>query len=159
MASLVENRSDVTIILMFFVILTIIGILAGGFFVRDFSHARASAAWPIVDGVVLSSNTTNSRGVRYAYSFEGHNYQGTRERVFSARFLKASPKLYDPGDSIAVYVDPVNPKYSVLYPGGAAGAFLFFSTFSGLLVFLGVGGIVWTFSEGVRTGNPTFGAS
>ena len=135
--------------LLFFVALAVIGIVSGGFFVRDFARARSSVGWPTADGVVLSQLNSTSDKVRYAYSFAGNSYQSTRDRVFSARFLRPSSHDYSAGDSIAVYVDPGDPSFSVLEPGGAGPAFVIFAVLSGVCIFFGVGGVIWTFSEGV----------
>ncbi len=150
MSTIVKSRSEVTFVLLFFVVLAIVGIACGGFFVRDFARARASAGWPTADGVVLSQLNQNSDKVRYAYSFAGRSYQSTRARMFSARLLKQSERDYVPGDTIAVYVDPSDPAFSVLQPGGAAPAFVVFALLSGICIFFGVGGVIWTFSEGVE---------
>lgn len=155
MATVVKSRSDVTFVLLFFAALAIIGIVAGGFFVRDYARARASAEWPVANGVVLSQLDRDNARVRYVYSFAGRSYQSTRERVFSARFTDVSPRDYAPGESVDVYVNPANPSFSVLAPGGAGLSFLFFSVLSGLCIFVGVGGVVWTFSDGV---DPSPGA-
>ncbi len=136
--------------LLFFVTLAIIGIVGGSFFVRDFARARSSAGWPTADGVVLSQLDENSDRVRYAYSFGGRSYQSTRDRVFSARLLRSSSGDYAAGDSIEVYVDPGDPSFSVLKPGGAGPAFVVFAILSGICIFFGVGGVIWTFSEGVE---------
>lgn len=149
MTSVVKSRSEVTFVLLFFVALAVIGIVGGGFFVRDFARARSSAGWPTAEGVVLSQLDKNSEQVRYAYSFAGRSYQSTRDRVFSARLLKSSSLDYSPGESIAVYVDPGDPSFSVLQPGGAGPAFVIFAVLSGICIFFGVGGVIWTFSEGV----------
>ncbi len=135
--------------LLFFTALAIIGILAGSFFVRDFARARASAAWPTADGVVLSHLDEDGDHVRYAYSFAGRSHQSTRDRVFIARILKPSSQEYVPGQTVAVYVDPKDPSFSVLQPGGAGLAFVFLTVMSGICIFFGVGGVIWTFSEGV----------
>ncbi len=149
MTTVVKSRSEVTFVLLFFAALAIIGILAGSFFVRDFARARASAAWPTADGVVLSQRAESSTQLRYAYSFDGRSYQSNRDRVFIARILKPALQDYVPGQTVAVFVDPKDPSYSVLQPGGAGLAFVFLTVMSGVCIFFGVGGVIWTFSEGV----------
>ncbi len=149
MNEIVKSRSDVTIIILVFVALALVGIIAGGFVVQDYARARASHNWPAVDGVVLSRLQGDRATVRYAYSFEGRSYESRRVRVFSARFLKSAPRAYVPGESVRVYVDPEHPSFSVLRPGGAGLAFVVFCGLSGLCVFFGIGGVVWTFSDGV----------
>jgi len=141
-----KKHSDVTIVLIFFITLAIIGVVSAGFFVRDYSMARGSRSWPSVEGVVLSQ--VDGDDLRYAYSFSGHSFVSTRVRVFSARFMKPSFQSYAPGEKVTVYVNPNQPSFSVLQTGGAGAAFVFFSMISGLCVFFGVGGVVWTLSEG-----------
>ncbi len=142
-----KNRSDVTVILVFFISLAIAGVIAGGFFVRDYARARASLSWPAVDGVVLSHLSDGPKRLRYAYSIGGRTYESHRERVFSAQFLKSEARHYRPGETVTVFVDPGNHAFSVLQTGGAGAAFVFFSLLSGACIFFGVGGVVWTLSE------------
>ena len=143
-----HNRSEVTVVLMFFLALAIAGVAAAGFFVRDYANARASAAWPVVDGVVLSDLEGDTARLRYVYLIDGKTYESHRERVFSARFLKSAVRDYAPGETIEVYVNPENHSFAVLQPGGAGFAFILFSMLSGLCVFFGVGGVVWALLEG-----------
>ena len=143
-----RNRSEVTVVLVFFFALAIIGVAAAGFFVRDYAYARASAAWPVVDGVVLSDLEGDTARLRYVYLVDGKTYESHRERVFSARFLKSAVRDYAPGETIEVYVNPDDHSFAVLQPGGAGVAFIFFSLLSGLCVFFGVGGVVWALLEG-----------
>ena len=145
-----KNRTDVSVMLVLFFALAIIGIVAGGFFVRDYARARASAAWIPIDAVVLSEVKRTGGGLRYAYSIDGHTYESGRERVFTAGFLRGKTKDLSPGDDLIVYVNPGNHAYAVLYPGGASAAFLAFFVVSGLCVFFGGGGIVWVLSQGAE---------
>lgn len=143
-----HNRSEVTVVLVFFFALAIFGVAAAGFFVRDYAYARASTAWPVVDGVILSDLDENGTGLRYVYLIDGKSYESRRERVFSARFLKSSARDYQPGQTIEVFVNPEDHAFAVLETGGAGVAFIFFSFMSGLCVFFGVGGVVWALLEG-----------
>ncbi len=143
-----KSRSDVTVVLIFFVCLALAGILAGSFFVRDYARARASISWLAVDGVVLSRLDHEPTQLRYAYSVDGRTYESSRERVFNAQFLQSESRNYLPGEIITIFVDPQNHSFSVVETGGASVAFVFFSLVSGICIFFGVGGIVWTLSEG-----------
>ncbi len=147
MDNTLKNRSDVTVILVFFMSLAIAGVIGGGFIVRDYAHARASVSWSQVDGVVLSYLGDGSKRLRYAYSIGGRTYESHRERFFTARFLRSQPRKYVPGEALTVYVDPQHHTVSVLKTGGAGAAFVFFSLLSGACIFFGVGGVVWTLSE------------
>lgn len=148
MQEFLKNRTEVTVVLVFFTCLAVAGAIAGGFFVHDYARARTSTAWPIIDGVVLSDLEGDHARLRYVYLVDGKSYESSRERVFSARFLKSSVRDYAPGETIDVYVDPEDHSFSVLQPGGAGTAFILFSILSGLCVFFGVGGVVWTLSQG-----------
>ncbi|MEM8770866.1 MAG: DUF3592 domain-containing protein [Pseudomonadota bacterium] len=150
------SRSDVTTVLVLFLIIAVLGFLAAGFFVRDYSRARASHVWPVVEGIVLSRRPEDGGRVRYVYSYRGRTYEAHRERVFSAQFLKAPSQEFTPGAIMDVYVNPADPEFSVLYPGGATAAFVVFSLLSGLVVFIGVGGIVWTLSDGAAGAGRQF---
>ena len=143
----VKNRSDITVVLVFFISLAIVGFLAGGFIVRDYAKARASAAWPTAEGVVLSKRANDRARVRYAYSVNGRSFESSRERVFTARFGRSTTEVYAPGQNVTVYFNPQMPNFSVLQPGGAGLAFVLLSLVSGACVFFGVGGVVWTLSE------------
>jgi hypothetical protein len=153
MSAELKSKSDISIVLIFFTALAVFGIAGGGFFVHDYARARASVTWPRVDGVVLSQLDNERAHVRYVYSMDGRSYESTRERGFMARFTKNSSKDYRPGEAVVVYVNPEDHAYSVLYPGGAGAAFVFFSLLSGLAVFFGIGGVVWTLS---RTSESSF---
>ncbi len=147
MDTTLKDRSDITVILVFFISLAIAGVIGGGFFVRDYAHARASVSWPQVDGVVLSQLGDGPKRLRYAYSIGGRTYESHRERFFAARFSKSEARAYFPGETLTVYVDPQHHTVSVLKTGGAGAAFVFFSLLSGACIFFGVGGVVWTLSE------------
>ena len=144
MENSLKNRSDVSVVLVFFTGLTILGVLIAGYAVSDYSRARASAAWPVYDGVVLSSR---GRGdvMRYVYSVDGRSYENTRMRFFSGLLSHDQERLQaGPGEIVRVYVDPENHEFSVLAPGGAGSIFVAASILSALCIFLGVGGIVRT---------------
>ena len=142
-----KSKSDVSIILIFFGMLAIMGVFAGGFFVQDYAKARASTSWPTVEGIVLSKLDGAPERVRYVYSMNGRSYESARERVFLARFSSRPTTKYLPGENLRVFVDPLDHSYSVLQPGGAGVAFVIFSILSGACVFFGIGGIVWALSQ------------
>ena len=157
MQEILKNRSEVTVVLVFFIVLAILGVIGGGFFVRDYAYARASAAWPVVDGVVLSDIEGDHARLRYVYVVDGKSYESSRERVFSARALQSGVRDYAPGETIQVYVNPKDHAFSVLQTGGAGAAFILFFVLSSLCVFFGVGGVVWTLSEGALDGGSIDG--
>lgn len=148
MAQLLRSKSDVTIALLFFASVAIGGFFTSNFIVRDFGKARASVAWPTVEGVVLSRRGPGG-AARYVYSYDGDTYEATRRRAFTGRFRRSKPAFLAPAERVVVYVDPRDPSFALLEPGGAAGAFLAFSALGGAAMFLGVGGVVWTFARGV----------
>ncbi len=154
MDTTLKDRSDITVILVFFISLAIAGVLGGGFVVRDYAHARASVSWPQVDGVVLSQLGDGSKRLRYAYSIGGRTYQSHRERFFTARFLRSEALVCFPGEALTVYVDPQHHTFSVLRTGGVGAVFVLFSLLSGACIFFGVGGVVWTLSERAAKHSP-----
>ncbi len=142
-----KSKSDVSIVLIFFTVLAIIGVTSGGFFVQDYARARASTSWAAVDGIVLSELDGERDRVRYVYSMDGRSYESRRERVFLANILSPESPGYFPGETVAVFVNPLDHSYSVLRPGGARVAFVLFSILSGGSIFFGIGGIVWALSQ------------
>ncbi len=143
MEDTLKNRSDVSVVLLFFIGLTIFGVLGAAFIVRDYASARASIAWPVYDGIVLSPNDSG-RALRYVYSVDGRTYEGKRHRFFTALLSSRASETTSPGKTLHVYVDPDKHEVSVLQPGGAGGFFAAMSLFFGAGVFFGVGGIVRT---------------
>lgn len=142
-----KTRSDVSIVLIFFIALAVAGVAGGGFFVHDYARSRASLGWPVVEGIVLSRLDGETSPLRYVYSFDGRSYEATRTRNFMAWFIKTERAEMRPGEAVAVYVDPADPAYSVIYPGGASAAFVILSLLAGSAIFFGVGGIIWTLSR------------
>ncbi len=142
-----KSKSDVSIVLILFTAMAVLGVAGGGFFVHDYARARASLNWPAVDGIVLSQLEGEGGQARYVYSFAGRSYESTREKNFMAQFMKTGKADYRPGESVTVYVNPDDHAYSVLYPGGASAAFVLLSLLSGGAVFFGVGGVVWALSR------------
>lgn len=156
MGTAVKSRSDLTIILLFFGALAVIGIFAGGFVVRDYARARASESWPAATGIILSQLDGATREVRYVYSMNGRSYEASRKHVLLASIFTTDGTDYLPGENISVYVNPKDHAYSVLYPGGGGAAFVLFSILSGGCVFFGIGGIVWALSKTADQGFMTF---
>ena len=139
-----KSRSDVSIVLVFFIALTVFGVAAAGYAVNDYARARASAAWPVYEGVTLSPR---GRGddMRYVYSVDGRMYEGARLKFFSGFFSHDGAALKaGPGETVRVYVDPENHRFAVLAPGGSGAVFVIASVLAGSCVFLGVGGVVRT---------------
>lgn len=150
-----KNRSDVSVVLIFFIALTVFGVIAAGYAVNDYSRARASAAWPVYEGVVLSRRSRGDDEMRYVYSVDGRSYEGKRIRFFSGFLSRDDDALRaGPGERVRVYVDPEKHDFAVLAPGGAGVVFVVASIFAGACIFLGVGGIVRTLTiagaDGVR---------
>lgn len=142
-----KSKSDVSIVLFFFMALALGGLAGGGFVVNDYARSRASLEWPQAEGIVLSRLAGERARVRYVYSVEGRSFEATRERSFMGRFEIAEDHDLRPGESVVVYFNPEDPAYSLLFPGGSGGAFVALSLLSGLSVFFGLGGLVWTLSR------------
>ena len=151
------RKAELTVVLMFFALLALTGIVFGGFVVQDFACARASHGWPTADGVILSAPESGAGKVRYAYVFAGENHEGRRITYITGRFSRDEAKQYSPGEAVTVHVDPDKPSASVLEPGGASGIFLFGAFLSGLLIFVGAGGMIRTLMNGAGEEFPGVG--
>lgn len=143
MEETLKTRSDISVVLLFFIFLSILGVVGAGFIVNDYARARASMGWPVYDGIVLSQRGSGDK-LRYVYSVDGRSYEGSRRVFFSGQFATSKIQTPGPGETIRVYVDPGDHSFAVLYPGGASAFFVIGSLFTGLCVFFGFGGIVRT---------------
>ncbi|WP_411818725.1 DUF3592 domain-containing protein [Hyphococcus sp. DH-69] len=143
----IKRKSDVSIVLFLFIALAVIGLIGGAYFVHDFARARASMSWPTVEGIVLSKLDDERADIRYVYSYDGMSYESTRERWLLTKMPKGGAVDYNPGESVTVYVHPQEHSYAVLYPGGAGLLFVVCSVLSGLSIFFGIGGILWTLTN------------
>lgn len=150
MAAGIEERTELTVAMLFFIFLTIVGVVFSGATVRDYARARASPEWPVVEGVVLSGEG----GLRYVYMAEGRNREAHRVGFFTAGFWRAAPD-FSPGDTAQVSVDPEDSAFSVLEPGGSGLVFALYLGGSAVLAFVGAGGLIRTLTlsqarEGAR---------
>ncbi len=142
-----KTKSDLSIVLIFFTAMAVLGVAGGGFVVHDYARARASLAWPAAEGIVLSRLDGDGGALRYVYSHDGRSYESTRRRNFVGWFMTAPRLEPRPGEAVTVYVNPADPAYSVISPGGSGAAFVVFSLLAGGAVFFGVGGVVWALSR------------
>ncbi|MCK5748648.1 MAG: DUF3592 domain-containing protein [Oricola sp.] len=138
--------------LVFFTALAVLGVTGGGFFVHDYARSRASLGWPSVEGIILSRLDGEAAPVRYVYSFDGRSYESTRTHSFMAFFMATEKTDLRPGETVTVFLDPEEPDYAVIYPGGASAAFVILSLMAGCAVFFGVGGVVWALSRAGERG-------
>lgn len=118
--------------------LTLFGMFAALTAVEDYGRARASLAWPAVDGVILSANGDK---VRYAWFDGSANHIGERVR-FRAAALRSSGAAYQPGSAVSVRVSPENGAVAVLEPGGSAALFALAFAGGALMVFIGLAGLI-----------------
>lgn len=94
---------------------------------REILTAREIKKWPTVEGTILKSEIIGDRAIRplvfYQYSIGGRNYTDStsmgvppfgnrRVRLNESETIAAEYKV---GDSVRVYVDPVNLAHSTLY--------------------------------------------
>lgn len=117
------------------VVVGVLGIVFGGALATwagsvalDDHRARS---WPVVDGIVLSSEILQGRGrarqrvrrvrVEYRYEIAGATYIGTRirfgKRMSTRGGLTALRARYADGQRVDVHVDPDDPDRAVLQPG------------------------------------------
>lgn len=142
-----KTRVELPISLLFFAALAFIGAAGGIFIAQDYARARASLAWPTVEGIVLSRLDGELAPVRYVYSVEGRSFESVRVGGFIALFARHAKRTYEPGEAVLVYVNPEDHAYSVLQPGGPAGVFVLFCVLCGAALFFGGGGLVYSFSK------------
>ncbi len=141
----VALRTELTIALAFFVLMTAFGLFLGGLAVQDFAHARASVSWPTAEGVVLSgSGAASSTKFRYAYGADGRTHESRRVRFVTANFLAPSPARPAPGEAVLVRVNPNDASLAVLQPGGSGGVFALLLGLAALLIFVGLAGLIRT---------------
>ncbi len=147
------GKSQVSVVLVFFTVLSIFGVVGAGFIVTDYSRARASVSWRVVEGVILSERNGEQGRVRYIYSVDGYSYESTRQRLFTTRLAaRRNQPVYRAGGAVAVYVSPHEPAFSVLAPGGSGLIFVIASLISGICIFAGVGGVIRTLETTVAAG-------
>jgi hypothetical protein len=82
-----------------------------GSWVRELHRGRLSESWPAVAGIMQQAGGKHTATI-YRYEVDGRPYRG--ERV---RFGWGSKHPYGAGAAITVYVNPEDPKDTVLYPG------------------------------------------
>lgn len=123
--------------IVLFGVLIFVGLVAVYAAVSDYSQARASRDWPVVDGAVLSSHD----GVRYAWFADGRSHTGKRVRYWTSAF-SPSGASYAPGEKVKVFVSPENGAVGVLEPGGSPYLFALVLGFGGFLVFIGLAGVI-----------------
>jgi hypothetical protein len=123
-----------------FGLVALAGVLAAYAAVEDYARARASLAWPTVDGVVLSEDEKSGL-VRYAWFDGSQSHTGERVRFWTAA-LQPSGVVYQPGERIRVHVSPDDGALAVLEPGGSSVLFLGVLAFGAFLVFVGLAGVI-----------------
>lgn len=117
-------------------------------------RSYATAEWPSVEGRVISASVDRAERmdqdtrrvtyrytpvVRYSYSVDGQEYEGTKITYTQGQYRTESRaredlEPYPVGGQVTVYYDPQNPKSLVLEPGGDPMLFVV----AGLLVVVGV---------------------
>jgi hypothetical protein len=134
-------------------IFVVLGLVFGYLAIHNWRRARASLAWPTVQGQVLSAflqeHTDSDEGVSYdpkvtyTYTVSGTEYQNDQIAfggVSSSSKSKAQAYLerYIVEDPVTVHYDPDNPKLAVLEPR-ASGKNLLYLVVSAIFL----GGSVW----------------
>jgi Protein of unknown function (DUF3592) len=121
-----------------FAMMAVAGALLSYAAVEDYARARASVAWPTVDGVILS---THDGKVRYAWFDGDANHVGERVHFKSAAF-RDSGLVYEPGQIVKARLSPENGSIAVLEPGGSPILFALALGAGAFLVFIGLAGLV-----------------
>lgn len=127
------------------------GALLLGMALRNIARGTASRNWPETSGTILRtfvSVQTDSEGakgytpsIEYEYIVEGSRHKGTRLQYgqvgsWSREHAERTIAAYAAGTSVRVFVNPRNPKDSVLLSGTSWGNL--FLAMAGI-VFLGAG--------------------
>jgi hypothetical protein len=139
-----ERAADFGVALGAFALMAALGAFIGAVAVKDFARARASLAWPPVVGVVLSKSAADIADVRYAYVAGGRGHEATRVRFLTGLVFAAPTRDLRPGEEVTVFVDPGDPAFSVLRPGGSGLVFAGAAFGAAAFVFFGVAGIIRT---------------
>ncbi|MBT8470983.1 MAG: DUF3592 domain-containing protein [Marinicaulis sp.] len=136
-----KNRSEYTISFVFFLTVSICGIIGVNWAVSNFAMVRASASWSATEAIVLDYDAGPRDEIRYTYSYGGVVYESKRRSVFkNSKLLEG--KRFTPGEKIRIFVNPENHSYSVVEPGGGKTILLCMALVSSVLVFFGFAGLV-----------------
>jgi hypothetical protein len=141
-----QSLVDAGVAFAMFLLLAAAGLGLFGVAVRDFARARASLAWPPVEGVVLSRSADDSADIRYVYVAAGATHESRRVRFLTGLVFPAPTDDLRPGASVTVFVDPDDASFAVLRPGGSGPLFAVAVLVASLLTFIGVGGVIRTLS-------------
>jgi hypothetical protein len=116
--------------------------------VRAKSNAKKQNGWDRVSGKIISSEVRLSAGyfdpvIKYEYTYVGRTYRSERVRSLEISVNWSLPGKGTvarfPADSeVTVYVNPQDPTYSVLEPGGDAKFLPLMVLISAALLFIGV---------------------
>ncbi|MEM9496178.1 MAG: DUF3592 domain-containing protein [Pseudomonadota bacterium] len=152
-----RQRLKISVVLVFFTGLAILGVVSGGLVVTDYARARASGSWQVVEGVMLRARAARpyeqTQPIRYVYSVNGKPFEGARIGFFTGAFAKTPDFSAMPaGARVDVYVSLRDPAFSVLQPGGAGWFFVVSFLASSAAVFIGVGGVVRTLEDAFARG-------
>lgn len=140
-ADQINDRARSGVVLLFFVMIALVGMAVVHFFVTNYAVARASHNWASVEGIVLSGARRWDQTSRYSYSIDGAVFQSSRRRVVDSPLNLSLSHHGVPGDAVNVFVDPADPSYSVLKPGGSVIFYAFGITIGIALTFLGFAGL------------------
>lgn len=122
-----------------FGVLAALGMIVSLAAVEDFTYARTSYKWPVVDGVVLSSDNGK---LRYAYFYEGASYEGNKNSFIFGVPMRQNQNGFVAGQRVKVSVLPSDPKIAILVTGGSVSLFAGAIAFSIFFVFVGLAGAV-----------------
>jgi hypothetical protein len=110
--------------------------------------ARKQRDWHQVEGVVLSSSVHWGGGtavpdIHYEYTYEGRKFRADRFRSFELHMSFGSPSRdivarYPVGKSVRVYVNPKDPYFSVLVPGGDPKGYVFIGVVAAVICLIGL---------------------
>ena len=109
--------------------------------------AQRQSKWPRAEGRVLDSSLVLGQywhpRVSYEYTHDGRTFRSQRIRSLEIGMNWRGPaandtERYPPGKAVTVYVNPDDPYFAVLEPGGHGWFLPFILSCSALLLFLGL---------------------
>jgi len=89
-------------------------------------RAHASGSWPTAPGSIdrlelIRREKTTRADVRFSYEVDGKKHHGTQVSLNEAFETGIDADtlnwMYDKGDPVTVYYDPVNPSFGIIRPG------------------------------------------
>ncbi len=134
------------VLISFFAAVALFGFIISKFAVDDYRNALVSSTWHIAEATALGDGregVMRIMGGEYAYYAQGRTYHGRSVRFFvNNRLLNPSPpKSFKAAEQFTVYVNPINPKHTVIVTGASGIGFMIILLVGAIVFFVGLGGM------------------